>query len=148
MQILTRQRADAVALDCATRKCWERGGENVENVNKNYAANKVLDGIAWGTLIILLGAGWLTSAYYAMDVGAYVAVGVGLILIALNLVRPSLGVKISKFSLFIGLLALALGGAGILGYSLPLIPTVIVLIGLFIVAEGLQKATAQKQQHA
>ena len=49
------------------------------------------------------------------------------------------GIKVSKFSLFIGLIAFALGGAGIIGYSLDLVPMIIILIGLFIIAEGLQK---------
>jgi hypothetical protein len=119
----------------------------MENTNKNVSTNKLLDGIAWGTFFILLGAGWLFSSYYAVEVGAYLAIGVGTILIAINLARPSLGIKISKFSLFIGLIALALGGSSIINYSLPLIPTFIVLVGLFVVAEGLQKVTVQKQHH-
>lgn len=122
-----------------------KGGENMENTNKNTTLNKLLDGVAWGAFFVLLGAGWLVSSYYSIDVGAHIAIGVGLILIAINIVRPSFNIKISKFSLFIGLLALALGGAGVLGYALPLIPTVIVIVGLFIVAEGLQKVTTQKQ---
>ncbi len=75
--------------------------------------NKVLDAIAWGVFIVLLGAGWIASSYYKMDTGIYVALGAGLILIALNLTRRAMGITISKFSLFIGLLALALSGSGI-----------------------------------
>ena len=119
----------------------------MENMNTYSSLNKLLNGIAWGTFFVLLGAGWLASNYYAVEVGAYLAIGVGAILVAINLVRPSLHIEISKFSLFIGLLALALGGAGILSYAMPLIPTLIVLVGLFVVAEGLQKVATQKQQH-
>ena len=81
-----------------------------------------------------------------MDVAAYIAVGAGIILVAINVARLNMGISLSKFSLFIGLLALALGAAGIIGYSLPFITTVIVLVGLLIVAEGLQKATNHKNQ--
>ena len=35
----------------------------------------------------------------------------------INIARLNMGVSLSKFSLFIGLIALALGGAGIIGYS-------------------------------
>ena len=54
-------------------------------------------------------------------------------------------INVSKFSLFIGLLALALSGAGIVGFAMPFIPTVIVLVGLFIVAEAMQKTITKNQ---
>jgi hypothetical protein len=120
--------------------------KNMENMNKNGVNNKFLDGVAWGAFFVVLGIGWLASITFTMDVSAYIAVGAGLILVAINLARINMKISLSKFSLFIGLIALALGGAGIIGYSLPLIPTVIVLVGLFIVAEGLQKA-ANKAKH-
>ncbi len=103
--------------------------------------NKFLDAVAWGVFIVLLGAGWIASVYYKMDIGIYLALGVGFILLSLNLVRYTLKVRISKVSLFIGLLALALSVSGIAGYELPFIPTVVVLVGLFIVAEALEKIT-------
>jgi len=118
----------------------------MENMNKNGLNNKFLNGVAWGAFFVVLGIGWLASIAYATDVAAYVAVGAGIILVALNLARVGKGISISKFSLFTGLLILALGGAGIVGYSLPLIPTVIVLVGLFIVAEGLQKTATRGKQ--
>ena len=113
-------------------------------MSEKSQTNKVLDAIAWGAFIVLLGVGWIASAYYQMDTGIYIALGVGLILIALNLSRRAMGITISKFSLFIGLLALALAGSGIAGFELPLIPTVIVLVGLFIIAEALQKTISKK----
>jgi hypothetical protein len=120
----------------------------MENLSKKGMNNKLLNGVAWGAFFVVLGIGWLASIVYAIDVGAYIAVGVGLILVAINLLRLNIDISLSKFSLFIGLVALALGIAGIIGYSLPLIPTVIVIVGLFLVAEGLQKATNPKKQQA
>jgi hypothetical protein len=120
----------------------------VKKMNENSITNKVLDALAWGTFIVLLGAGWITSTYYQMDTGIYIALGVGIILIALNLARKTARIAISKFSLFIGLLALALSGAGIVGFAMPFIPTVIVLVGLFIVAEAIQKTTNKKPVQA
>ena len=102
-------------------------------------SNKALDGLAWGLFIIIIGIGWWAGGYYQVDTGPYTALGVGLILVALNLTRVAVGIKISKFSLFIGLVALALGGAGILGYALDLFLTILILIGLFIIGEALGK---------
>jgi hypothetical protein len=116
----------------------------VKKMNENSITNKVFDAIAWGVFIVLLGAGWITSTYYQMDTGIYIALGVGVILIALNLARKTAKIAISKFSLFIGMLALALSGAGIVGFAMPFIPTVIVLVGLFIVAEAIQKTINKK----
>ncbi len=116
----------------------------MQNTNRNAIGNKVLDGLAWGSFLILLGIVWFVSTSYSIDAGAYVAVGVGIILIGINLVRMVVNVKVSKFSLFIGLIAFAIGGAAVIGYSLPLVPMAIVLIGLFILAEGLQKAARSR----
>jgi hypothetical protein len=110
--------------------------------------NKLLDAIAWGVFIVLLGAGWLVGSQYNIETGIYIALGAGLILIALNVARSGMGINISKFSLFIGFLALALSGSGILGYAMPFIPTVIVLVGLFIVAEAMQKTINKKSVQA
>ena len=109
---------------------------------------KFLDAIAWGVFIVSLGASWIASSYYKIDTGIYLALGTGLILIALNLARRVMGISISKFSLFIGLLALALSASGIVGYALPFIPTVIVLVGLFIIAEAIQKTINKKPTQA
>jgi len=103
------------------------------------ADNKTLDSLAWGLFIILIGVGWYIGSAYEMDTGSYIAIGVGLILLGLNLARSQMGIKISKFSLFVGLVALAIGVAGVLGYALDLFLTVIILIGLFIIGEALEK---------
>ena len=115
-------------------------------MEQKSTTNKVLDAIAWGVFIVLLGVGWIASSYYSMDTGIYIALGVGFILIALNVARMSLRISVSKFSLFIGVLALALSGAGLLGFAMPFVPTVIVLVGLFIVAQAVQKTTSKRTQ--
>ncbi|UCC57834.1 MAG: hypothetical protein JSW14_05550 [Candidatus Bathyarchaeum sp.] len=101
--------------------------------------SKALDGLAWGLFIILIGVGWYVGGVYEIDTGPYIALGVGFILVGLNAVRATTDIKISKFSLFVGLVALAMGAAGILGYALDLFLTIIILIGLFIIGEALAK---------
>jgi hypothetical protein len=125
-----------------------RGENGGEKMTEKTPSNKFLDSIAWGAFIVLLGAGWLAGSYYNLETGIYIALGVGIILIGLNGARSAMGIKISRFSLFIGALALALSGAGILGYSMPFIPTVVVLVGLFIVAEAFQKTINKKTVQA
>jgi apolipoprotein N-acyltransferase len=127
-------------------KLAEDWSPEVKTMEEKSTTNKVLDALAWGAFAVLLGAGWIASSYYQMDTGIHVALGVGLILIALNLARMTMGITVSKFSLFIGLLALALSGAGLLGFTMPFVPTVIVLVGLFIVAEALQKRMSKVQK--
>lgn len=104
-------------------------------------SNKVLERFAWGIFIISIGAGWFVEEYYRVELGRFLPFTVGLILIGLNIARASTGIRISKGSLGIGIVCFVIGGAGILGYSLPLVPTIVMLIGLFIIAEARQKLT-------
>jgi hypothetical protein len=104
----------------------------VIKLNKNVA----LASLAWGLFFILIGFS-LVAFYYGVDVIPYVAVGAGAILIGLNISRKGLGMRLSKFGLFIGIVAIGLGGVIFLG--LPLLPSfamIIVLIGLFVIAEA------------
>ena len=94
--------------------------------------------LAWGLFFVLIGATWAASGIYEIDAVPYIAFGAGLILIGLNLARMGMGMRLSKFSLFIGIVALAFGGSAIRGYSVPLFETIIILIGLFIIAEAVR----------
>lgn len=97
---------------------------------------RTLTTVAWGLFFILVGGAWFYGETYKVDVGTTIAIGVGLILVGLNLARSSIGVKMSKFSLGIGILALLLGVARYFGMKLDILPLVIILIGLFIIAEA------------
>jgi apolipoprotein N-acyltransferase len=110
------------------------------SLNKSVA----LTSLAWGLFFVLIGVSWIASEYYKMSVVPYVALGAGIILIGLNLARTGLGMRLSKFSLFIGILAFAFGGVALMGYELPLFETIIVLIGLFIIAEAARSLTKSR----
>jgi apolipoprotein N-acyltransferase len=107
------------------------------SLNRNVA----LTSLAWGLFFVLIGLSWIASEYYKISVVPYAALGAGIILIGLNLARTGLGMRLSKFSLFIGIVAFAFGGAALMGYELPLFETIIVLIGLFIIAEAARSLT-------
>lgn len=108
-------------------------------MNKNVA----LASLAWGLFFVWIGVSWVASEYCGISMTPYIALGAGLILIGLNVARTSLGMKLSEFSLFIGIVALAFSGTALMGYPMPFWQTIIILIGLFIIAEAissLQKA--------
>jgi hypothetical protein len=98
-----------------------------------------LTSIAWGIFIILIGGLWIAAETTKIDVGAYFALGVGLILVGLNLTRRKIGARMSKFSLGLGIIGLIVSLSGVAGLKLPLIPTIIIVIGLFIVAEAVAR---------
>jgi len=107
-------------------------------LNRNVA----LTSLAWGLFFVLIGLSWAVSN--VVDVVPYVALGAGIILIGLNVARTGLGMRLSKFSLFIGIVAFAFGGVALMGYELPLFETIIVLIGLFIIAEAARSLTKSR----
>jgi hypothetical protein len=119
---------------------WFGGEKMEEKQNKN----KVFDAIAWGVFIVILGVGWIVSIAYQVSTTIYIALGVGIVLIGLNYARWASKIKISKFSLFVGLVAFALSGSGIAGFEMPFIPTVVLLVGMFIAAEAIQKTVNRK----
>ncbi|MDH5266678.1 MAG: hypothetical protein OEW62_03250 [Candidatus Bathyarchaeota archaeon] len=107
-------------------------------MNRNVA----LTSLAWGLFFVLIGLSWAVSN--VVDVVPYVALGAGIILIGLNVARTGLGMRLSKFSLFMGIVAFAFGGVALIGYELPLFETIIVLIGLFIIAEAARSLTKSR----
>jgi uncharacterized membrane protein YccC len=108
-------------------------------MNRNVA----LTSLAWGLFFVLIGVSWVASDHYDVDVRPYIALEAGIILIGLNIARTGLGMRLSKFSLFIGIVAFAFGVA-LMGYNLPLPETIIVLIGLFIIAEAARSLTKSR----
>lgn len=101
-------------------------------MNKNVA----LTSLSWGVFFVWIGVSWIASEYYGVSMIHYVAFGAGLILICLNIARAGLGMGLSKVGLLIGIIALAFGGTAVMGYPLPLWQTILILIGLFIIAEA------------
>jgi hypothetical protein len=84
---------------------------NVEKV----ALNKRLETMFWGIFLIMLG-GWGLIPDEVIPKGAW-SIGVGLLLLGLNLVRYLNGIRMSGFTTILGILAL-LGGIGdMLGWA-------------------------------
>ena len=98
---------------------------------------RTLTTLAWGLFFILVGGAWIYGQTYHQDMGTVIAIGIGLILIGLNLSRAAISVPIGKFSLGIGILALVIGLARYAGIQVDPVPLIVILVGLFIVAEAI-----------
>jgi len=93
--------------------------------------NNRLEAIGWGLFLIMIGGLWLVPD--AMVPAGSWLIGVGLIMLGLNVARYFFGIKLSWFTIILGFLALASGLGDFLGFDLPLVPIVLILIGLSII---------------
>jgi hypothetical protein len=97
--------------------------------------------IAWGALFILWG---LTEMFKFLPDGTG-AVGIGLILIGLNVARSWTGQPTSGFTITFGVLALLLGGLELvrpylhLSFELPIFPILLLAMGVIVLVRGLKK---------
>ena len=93
--------------------------------------NARLEGIAWALFLIMLGVLWLfPEGRFHEDAWL---LGVGVILLLLNAVRYLYHIKISTFTIILGILALAAGLDDFYGFELPIIPILVIIVGLSII---------------
>lgn len=97
--------------------------------------DKRLEDIGWGLLLLLTGGTLLIPGWEAP--GNTWLIGVGIILLALNLVRRFNGIEMRWFSMALGILALAGGLASFLGVELPLFALFLMLVGVSIIVKPL-----------
>jgi len=107
-----------------------------ENVQKQHL-NKQLEAIAWGLFLIMLGCLWLIPNEKVPE-GTWL-IGVGIIMLGLNLARHLYGIKLSGFTIVLGIVALSVGIGDVFGVDLPIFPILIILWGLSVVLEPLLK---------
>ena len=94
----------------------------------------------------MIGLSWSVTYYYnySIDILPWITFGTGLILIGLSAARMSMGLGFNWFSVLIGVVAIVLGGASLSGVGLPILPTIMLVIGLFIVAEAAASLSKKK----
>ncbi len=90
-----------------------------------------LDEISLALVLVMTGAMWLAPKGMLPE-GSWL-VGVGLIVLGLNAVRRLRGLKASGFGLILGLIAFAAGIGRIIGRDLPIIPGVLIVLGVGLV---------------
>ena len=99
--------------------------------------NKTLENAAWGLFLIMLGCLWLVPEDKIPE-DAWL-LGAGIILLGLNGIRYLKGIRTSGFTIFLGLIGVLLGVGGLAGMDVPVIPIMIILIGLSMVMGPLLK---------
>jgi hypothetical protein len=90
-----------------------------------------VDGIGWALFLIMVGALMLLPAGW-VPTGTWL-VGVGSIMIGMNVVRHLKSLRVSGFTVVLGLVALALGVSAVAGIALPVFPLLLAAIGIEIV---------------
>jgi hypothetical protein len=101
----------------------------MENTNK---PDPVLDTIAWGAFFILWG---ITEMFQSLPDGLG-ALGVGIILLGLNLVRSRQGQPTSGFTITLGVMALLMGALELaepylhLSIEIPVFPILLIMFGV------------------
>jgi len=92
---------------------------------------KRFEEIALALVLIMTGALWLAPKAMFPE-GTWLA-GVGLIVLGLNAARRVRGLKTSGFGIIVGLIAFAAGIGRIVGQELPLIPILLIVLGVGLV---------------
>jgi hypothetical protein len=104
--------------------------------------DKRLESIGWALFLIMLGGLWLVPKERLPE--ETWLIGVGIILLGLNAVRYLNGIKMSNFTLGLGILALLIGIASFAGVELPLFPIILILIGANIIFKIVTRQPEQK----
>jgi len=91
------------------------------------ALNGRLEAIGWGLFLIMLG-GFSLVPETTVPKGLW-SVGVGLIMLGLNAARYVYGIRMSGFTLGLGIIALVTGIAELFGMNLPVLAILLILLG-------------------
>ena len=115
-------------------------------MDKIQTSNRSLDTLAWGAFFIWWG---ITELFGSLPEGVG-AIGVGLILLGLNLIRSMKGIPTSGFTTILGILALVWGGLELAGvllalpFELPVFAILLVTLGLLMVGREILPMSDQK----
>jgi hypothetical protein len=90
-----------------------------------------LEGIGWALFLIMIGGIGLIQT---VPQSTWLVV-TGLIMLGLNLARYLNGIRVSCFTVLLGILALLFGIGGMTGVDLPFFPILLILIGADIVVK-------------
>lgn len=103
----------------------------------NRDLNIRLDEVGWALFLMMIGGIWLfPNSGIPADTWL---IGAGLILLGINFARYFNGIKMSGFTVFLGVVALVAGIGGILSVSLPLIPALFIVLGVSLLMRALFK---------
>jgi hypothetical protein len=105
----------------------ERSKSSADESTRKAALNKRLEDFGWGVLLVTIGTIWLLPQKQVPQ-GSWL-IAAGLIMLGLNVIRYFKGIKMSDFSLIVGILALFAGLGEFFGLKLPFFPIALIVIG-------------------
>ena len=109
---------------------------NTENA-PGHGLNGRLTSISWALFLIMLG-GLLMVPSGTVPESTWL-LGVGIILLGLNTVRYLNKIRMSGLTIILGVVALIAGIAGFFGAEVAIFPILLVIIGVSIMVEALNK---------
>ena len=98
---------------------------------EKQALNKRLESIGWALFLIMLGCSYLVDPTRVAS-GVW-SIGVGVILLGLNAARYAYGIRMSGFTVLLGLIAVITGVAEVFGADLPIFPILLIIFGANII---------------
>ena len=116
-------------------------------MDNTQISNRNLDTIAWGAFFIWWG---ITELLGSLPEG-FGAIGVGLILLGLNMVRSMKGIPTSGFTTILGILALVWGGLELAGvllnlpFELPVFAILLITLGLLLLGREILHLSDQNK---
>ncbi len=116
--------------------------ERLQGMNRTY------EQLAWGAIFIWWG---ITELFHSLPDGTG-ALGLGLILIGLNVARSLNGIPVSGFSITLGILALVWGGLELAGallslpFELPVFAILLIVLGAIVLVRELAGQVYKAQE--
>jgi MFS family permease len=106
--------------------------ETVE-LSEKAILNKRLETIGWGLFLVMLG-GFALVPYALVPKGLW-SVGVGVIMLGLNITRYFLKIKMSGFTTFLGIISLLSGVTQLLGMNSFDAPILLIILGAYLIVK-------------
>ena len=108
--------------------------------------NMRLEEVGWALFLIMIGSLWLLpQGRIPTDVWL---VGAGLIMLGINFVRYFIGIKMSGFTVFLGVLALVAGLSEVFSLRLPFLAALFIILGVSLLMRALFKKRKLKSPQA
>lgn len=104
---------------------------------KKKALDQRLDALGWGLFLIMIGGLWLAPEGMIPE-GTWL-IGTGVIILGLMLIRYVNGIDVNAFWLIVGVIALGFGISDVFGLDLPVLPILLIIIGVHILLKPLLK---------
>jgi hypothetical protein len=101
---------------------------SVDQNTRKVALGRRLEGYGWAVLLIAVGTAWLLPETQVPH-GSWL-IAAGLILLGLNAIRYLNRIRMSGFSLVVGIVALTIGLGEFFGLKLPLIAIALIVVGV------------------